>query len=169
MKKWMIAISLLTVAVMASADDSDYAALMEGKNIPLELKFKELKVDWRRFVLDEQPPRQAGGEKSDWLQVYAAVTETGAVILRPYYTQGKTIKLAGETYLIAYRPQTRDLDWSAAAAAVKGGKVPKADKLTLDTVLALSLLNTRTMGSLHDIRPFNLARELSAANPEPMK
>ena len=168
MKRWTMA-AAMAVATLASAEEPDYAELIAGKTVPLELKLKDLNADWRRFVLDEQPQRQAGGEKSDWLQVYAAVTETGAMVVRPYFTHGKTVKLAGETYLIAYRPQTRDLDWSAAAAAVKSAKVPKGEKLTADSVVALSLLNTRTMGSLHDIRPFNLARELASANPEPPK
>ena len=45
---------------------------------------------------------------------------------------------------------------------LKSPEPPTPEKLTSDSVLALSLIHLKTSGNLTDIRPFNLDEELKA-------
>lgn len=88
-----------------------------------------------------------------------------------YYTQGKTMSLGGETFLVAYQYQRKELNIIRMAidSEKNGGKEPDLEKLvsegkvTGDTPLTLALLNVRSIGSITGIRPFDLATEIAEA------
>lgn len=69
-----------------------------------------------------------------------------------YYTKGQTETVGSETVIIAYRVQ-----WERSGSNTQKPDFPK---LTPETVLALSLLNLRNVGSLNDIRLFDLKQEI---------
>jgi hypothetical protein len=89
-----------------------------------------------------------------------------------YYTLGKTVNLGSETFLIAYRYKKKEMNLAAmmAAGEKEGGKEPDMEKLMADgkmteeSPITLSLLNLKAVGSLSDIRPFDLKTEIEEAN-----
>lgn len=85
-----------------------------------------------------------------------------------YYTRGLTLSLGGETFLVAYkadRKQSSIMELAMQAQA-SGGKEPdpqkmmEAGKLSGDTPVALALINIRSIGTIYDVRPFDLQREI---------
>jgi hypothetical protein len=121
------------------------AGALSGKALPLSLPMKDLTGgDWRRVTL-----REGGLPRS--------VEDTPFVLLYRYYTQGRTVRISGETFLVAYRqkqPEVRDGD-KAAEVLLRG-----ADKPLPDAVLSLALLNIRTIGALDDVQIVDLSRDL---------
>ncbi|HUJ09131.1 MAG TPA: hypothetical protein VL171_03830 [Verrucomicrobiae bacterium] len=133
------------------ADNVDLKELLSGKRVPLSLELKDLDGTWSRVGLAVQAD-------STLLSFYARLAGGGSGATT-YYTKGETVILAGDTYLLAYRPQTKNLDMAAVLRG--GGTPPSPEKLTPSTVLALSLVQLRTVGTIADIRPFNLEQEMS--------
>ncbi len=131
--------------------------ILAGRRYPLSLKLSGLSSDWRRV--------NAGGQfdMPALSQLFGAMFGGGGA----FYTRGETITVAGETYLVGYRPQVKGLDLAALMQSGAGAGPPTPEKLTPDTPLALSLLNLRTAGSLNDIRPFSLEQELAESGQGP--
>src|SRR5262249_33543077 len=77
-----------------------------------------------------------------------------------FYTQGQTLTVGTETFLVAYKPQLKGLDMAALMQAGPEGKLPPPDKLTPETTLGIILLNLRSIAGITDVRPFNMDREL---------
>lgn len=84
-----------------------------------------------------------------------------------YYTKGQTLSVAGETFLVAYRVKKHspNLMEMFAQSAMEGGKEPDPartmpGKLSAESPLVISLLNFKTIGSISDIRPFDLNKEI---------
>lgn len=84
-----------------------------------------------------------------------------------YYTKGQTLSVAGETFLVAYRVKKSSLNLMEmfAQSAMEGGKEPDPTrmlpgKLSAESPLVISLLNFKTIGSISDIRPFDLNKEI---------
>jgi prepilin-type processing-associated H-X9-DG protein len=140
----------------------DYAALLSGERIPLTVKLKDLDASWRRFT-------PAGGQ-----DMSASLASLYGLSSGTFYTKGETVTVqvrdrasdgdqarpvARETYLIAYAPPS---DRTAIYAIMAGEAEGESAETTGETALTLALLNVRTMGSLTDIRPFNLEAELAA-------
>ncbi len=131
---------------IATAVDTTMAAALSGKAFPLTLQMKDFGgSDWRRVTLrDSSLPR--GIEITPQVQLYR------------YYTQGRTIRVGGETFLAAYcrkLPEMRDMD-KAAQLFLQG-----SDKPLPETVFTLTLLNLRTIGGLDDVQAVNLAEEMT--------
>jgi hypothetical protein len=149
---------LWLAAVPAGAQAPRMQELLSGREFPLTLKLKELDGEWRRISVGG--PLEAGGR----IQGSGGLPGNGTC--DTYYTRGVTVTAGGETYLVAYQA-CRKPGGLAALVAVAAGEdeepvtalVPEL--LTPDTSLALSLLNIRTVGSLSDVRGFNLDQELA--------
>jgi prepilin-type processing-associated H-X9-DG protein len=73
-----------------------------------------------------------------------------------YYTKGETISLGDETYLIAYRPKQMTITMEL----LNRSDPPQPEKLTPDSVLHLSILNIKAVGSITDIQPFDMKTEI---------
>ena len=154
----------LTAVISLYAQGSysaDFEQLLSGSQAPLTVKLKDLDNSWRQISISGQ------FEMGDLLQTYSNLFG-GKGNSGVYYTQGKTITIGSETYVIAYRlPSSgQGINFRSLIESSLGGgssKPSAADKLTPDTSLTLSLLNLRTIGSLNNIRPFNLKEELAAS------
>lgn len=126
--------------------------VMAGLNLPLVIAVKDLNRDYRRVIIGGQSDMM--GLQMRMMGVMAGV-EFGL-----YFTKGQTISLGGETYLIAYRPQTR-IDPQAFQNRGHGNDTPpEPTKLSPNTRFALSLLNLRSTDSLNDIRPFDPKQDI---------
>jgi hypothetical protein len=99
-----------------------------------------------------------------------------------YYTKGQTVEMGTETFIIAYRhkkPENNFMQALMGAAAKEGepaGDKPKENgkepditkmmedgKLSAESDLSVVLLNTKSIGMLHDLRPFDMQKEIEEA------
>jgi|GEM_PF-5415672 len=129
---WLLAAAIATSSQVSFA--AELPDLISGNRFPLTLKLRDLNNEWRGFSMSGQY------EMGDWMQTFSSLFGTSASNL--YYTKGQTVSVGNETYLVAYRIES------------------KPEKLTAETSLTLSLLNLRTIGSLNNIRLFNLQQEV---------
>jgi hypothetical protein len=134
-----IAAMISTAAIPATIHSSLAAAptlseILTGKTVPNTVKIRDLNPEWRALATSGQ------FEFGNTIQMMVS-SFTGGAFSPSYYTKGQTISLAGETYMVAYSLQEQP------------------EKITGETTLGLSLLNIKTIGSLNNIRSFNLATE----------
>lgn len=82
-----------------------------------------------------------------------------------YYTQGKTLSLGSETFLITYKPRAGDDDGMANLLKMSKSDTPPPPPkaMTGETPVAATLLNLHSIATLKDIRPFDLAGEIAAS------
>jgi len=130
----------------AGPQTTTYAAVLSGKVVPLTVTFKNLDSSWRRFT-----PTGAQEASSPFSAIYGISSSA-------FYTKGQTVSVQGEVYLVAYSAALKT-DMSAMIVS-RGRSAP--EPLTADSVLQLSLLNVRGMGSMTNIKPFDLKAELAA-------
>ena len=125
------------------------------------MRLQDLDESWRRINV-------SGGEGVNAAAMYRAML-TGSFSPGAYYTKGQSVVIGSETYLIAYRAQSKAAaaDAQVMALAMRGGTPPEPEKPTAQTQLCLALLNLRTTGSFNDIRAFNLDAELSGNDAAP--
>lgn len=137
----------------------DFQDLISGDNIPLTVELQELDSSWRQVAISGQ------FEMGDYMKTWANLFG-GSLYSNVYYTQGQTTTIGGETYAIAYRlsPEGEGLSFKSIMENMLSSGCSEAslpNKLTRETSLSLSLLNLRTIGSLNDVRPFDLERVLA--------
>ncbi len=156
---------LLTLASPNSSCGADMQNPLSGKNHPLTVKLGNLNDDWRRFTV--HPSGSASGNIS------VSVTGSGGSSgssqnniadlsgSRTYLTQGQTVSAHGQVYLVAYRMPGSGLDIPALIQALATKTPPAPTPLTAETMLPLSLLDLKSIGSLEDIRAFELKREIA--------
>jgi len=155
MRRLLAVLACATVVLPAYGQGADLKDLLSGSVYPLSLKLSDLNGEWRRL-------RVGGSDAGGLMGLYSAMM--GGVATTYYYTQGRTVAVSGETYLVAYRPRSKPVDMSAM---MRSSSPPTPEKLKRDTVLALSLLCLKTAGSLDDIRPFNLEEEVAESEQAP--
>lgn len=152
MRTMIFCAALAVARLSANAAPLTLPDLLAGKIVPLNLPLKSLDAAWVRFEL-------TGGDE---FELYLAMMSQGrAGMNTPLFSRGQTITLAGETYLVAYRQEVPPLDLSTMMGRRDQG--PARQLLTVDTLVNLSLINVRNIGSLLDLQPFNLAAELERA------
>jgi phosphate-selective porin len=132
--------AIAQVAASPNATTPSAIDVFNNKNIPNTVKLKEMTTEWRGFSVSGQ------FDFSNFQAILGSMFD-GAFNFY-YYTKGQTINISGETYIIAYSLQS------------------KPEKIGDDTPLALSLLNLKTIGSLTNIRPFDLRSEVAALNKQ---
>ena len=125
-----------------------------GQTLPLTMQLKDLSGDWWRMNVDQSG---IGGLAS----FFVGIAGGSGVTAGAYYTQGKTMTLWEERYLICYQVPPKPLN--LARLIRYGPEAPKPEKLTPETQLSLSLVNLRTAISFNDIRPFSLEEEIAAS------
>jgi hypothetical protein len=134
-----IAATMITTATIAEINPSIAAEvslneILAGKTVPNSIKLKDLTPEWRGLSTSGQ--FELG---NTFQSIFASFY--GGAFNASYYTKGQTISLAGETYMVAYSLQEQP------------------EKIGADTNLGLSLLNLKTIGSLTNIRSFNVSTE----------
>jgi hypothetical protein len=157
----ILALTALISTYPQSSYGSDFETLVSGQQIPLTKSLKDLDDSWRQISISGQ--FEMGDFMKNWAGLFG-----GSSYNYVYYTQGKTVKVADETYVIAYRlPSTgeglnmRTLMETTFSMGCTEASLPI--QLKPETSLSLALLNIRTIGSLNDVRSFNLKEELTAS------
>lgn len=150
------------------------SAIVGTKDNPLTLSLGSLDGSWRKFKIAGQY------ELGDLMQQWVSFLGTSSYS-NSYLTQGKTIRMAGKTYLVAYRlpvgttsTSFQDMfsSWSGATSTQCADLTAMENNvLNMESKVTLSLLNFDTIGSLNEIQPFDLTAEIQAsqANFEAMK
>lgn len=121
---------------------------------PMQLQLKTLDRSWQRLSLNQESlgPAMLFG-MSGLLQ--------SALRTNIYYTQGQTITLGKQKYLVAYRPEGSGMTLTELIKDSRN-RAPESliKALTPDTPLVLSLINLSKIESLQDIQPFDLQKEI---------
>jgi hypothetical protein len=163
----------LTLAIVASiltysqkCFANDFQNLISGKKAPLTKQLKDLNDSWRQIAISGQ--YEMGDLMKSWASIFSADSYNNI-----YYTQGQTVLVNNETYLVAYRLPTsgKTLTIQSLFENVMGSmagltgtdcdSIVFAAKITPETTIQLSLLNLKTIGSLNDVRTFDLKTELA--------
>lgn len=103
-----------------------------------------------------------GAMGSVFSQMTSGVTTAGDDV---YYTQGKTVALGTETFLVTYRPQTGEDNGMANLLKIsKSDTPPPAPKpMNGETPVTVTLINLHSIATLKDIKPFDLSAEIAAS------
>lgn len=91
-----------------------------------------------------------------------------------YYTKGQTVEMGSETFIITYRHKKPDMNLGqmmlgAAKPGGGGGEAPdpakmvEEGKLNPESDITLNLLNTKAIGTINDLRPFDMQKEIDEA------
>lgn len=153
--RWMVFGGVgLAACLPASAQDSALREVIAGRRAPLTLTLKELTPVWRRLTISGTAD---GGNAMGMLGAMFG----GAGAAAHYYTQGDSVGLGGETYLITYRVHAKPIDFAAMMRMGPGAKPPTPEKLTMDSTLVIALMNMRNISSLSDIQPFDIQKEIA--------
>lgn len=172
LKSTAIATALSTVMAMAPLGFAQKQTrvsanpLAESSDLPLSLTLGELDASWRKFKTSGQY------EFGDLMKAWANLIGFSAYN-NLYFTQGKTINVAGNTYLVAYRfpVNSEDINLEELFSSWQWGEgcdaTDMADStISLETEVSLSLLNPSTIGSLNDIESFNVVTEIENAKAQ---
>ncbi len=119
--------------VPSAVRELNLANVLSGTAVPTSIRLREIPTDWRGFGINGQ--LEIGNLQT------VINSSAGGGFGASYYTKGQSILIGSETYVAAYSLLTL------------------VDTITPDTPLGLSLLNLKTIGSLSNIRTFEIAKE----------
>jgi hypothetical protein len=145
-----LACASVASAMPAAGQSADFTEILSGRVAPLTLKMRDLTGDWRRVQVVQ------GARTDEMARLSAAIY--GGVTAQDFYTQGRTVSVAGETWLVAYRVEPRHVEL-AVKALMERGELTVPELPTPDTPLWLALMPVRALAGLVDVRPFDLERE----------
>lgn len=146
-------------------ESAELKELLSGKTCPLTIETGKLDKEWRRFTIHSTGSASgnvsvsitgSGGTSGSSQNNIADLTNS-----KHYLTRGQTVSANGQVYLVAYRLPGGGLDFPALIQAMAAKIPPATTTLTPETVLPLSLLDVKAIGSLDDIRAFDLKREIA--------
>ena len=165
-----ITLALAVVSYMLSYGQkclaNDFEGLISGKQVPLTRQLKDLDDSWRQIAISGQ--YEMADLMKSWTSLFGANLYNNI-----YYTQGKTVKVNSETYVIAYRLASSEealninslfenvMGSVAGLAGCDCDAITSAQKISPETSISLSLLNVKTIGSLNNVRPFDLETDLA--------
>jgi len=167
-----IALLLSTAMAIAPTDiflkdvRADENPLTGATNLPTSLTLSELDGSWQKFRISGQY------EFADLVKTWSSLIGL-STYNNTYFTQGKTVKILGKTYLVAYRfPVTNEAmnltsmfsSWQLPGDC-EAQEMPD-QTLTLDTRVSLSLLNPESMGSLNDIQNLDVNAEIQQSKEQ---
>lgn len=132
-------------------------------NVPLSLQLKALDPTWKRLTLNKNTTADASPY---FLFGFSGLVES-ALGTNIYYTQGKTIVINEQQYLVTYRAEDSTLKFADLVKSGSSSLESLKKELTPESKLVLSLFNLNTLNSLSDIQPFDLQREIEASKPVP--
>jgi hypothetical protein len=154
----------LSFAVLFLGNGQGYASdlqnLLSGQDIPLSMELQNLDKSWRKISISGQ--FEMADFIKNWSNLFGSASYDNT-----YYTQGNTITIENQSYLIAYRlplePQSMTLvQWMENLSGLdkcQEENFPK--KLTGKTQVVLSLLNLNTVGSMNNIIPLDVGQEIA--------
>ncbi|NJN75370.1 MAG: hypothetical protein HC796_02805 [Synechococcaceae cyanobacterium RL_1_2] len=138
---------------------------LTGKDYPLTMSFSTLDRGWNKISVGGQ--YEMADLIKNWSGLFGQTSFDNT-----YFTQGQTTRLAGKTYLVAYRVplEVQPINiMSFATMMYNNGEDMcenffKTKPLTMDTQVSLALLNLETVGSLNDVMPLDVEAEIAKAN-----
>ena len=123
-------------------------------DVPLNVSLKTLDSSWQRFTLNQESLAPS------LLFGISGLVET-ALRTNLYYTQGQTVTLSKQQYLVVYRPEGNNVNLRSLMLSGRKNRPENLVKeLTPDSKLVVSLINLNKIESLQDIQPFNLQKEI---------
>jgi hypothetical protein len=146
----VVGVLLLASAYGVAGESGGMNDFVAGKVAPFTMKLKELDGSYIRFTLGYTP---GGG----WLTALSRYGGEGA----PAYTQGRTVTIGGESYLIAYGVDAKGGDTAMLMSGRPNPNAPEPEPVTENSILSLALLGQRGLTVMAKVRPFNLAAELA--------
>lgn len=157
--------TLLLSIAHSSGLGADLKDLLSGESTPLSLELRDLGSDWRRFTIHTIGTASSnisvsvtgsGGSSASSQNNVADITGS-----RSYYTRGLTESVGDRSYLVAYRQPGNSLDLTGLIQALATKQPPAPAVLKPETTLSLCLLDLESLGSLEDIRAFDLEGEIA--------
>jgi hypothetical protein len=134
------------------------ARIVSGRAYPLTLRLNQLTPRWRRISM------RRNIDPTYYTPALAHLLGDDTERISLYYTRGNTVRIGGQTYLVAYHAQMTRPTYAASRRPPSPTTHAHVQKLTRNSLLRLSLLNLRLCGHFLDIRPFDLQGELAEAN-----
>ena len=190
-------LSSLVPAAAGFGQTIEAPRIFGGDHPPYALKLKDLNASWLALRLamvnapksapaGENPLAQlmglgamGGGNGKDkgealgemlGMSLFSGMLGGGGVQETPvYYTQGQTLNLAGEMFLVVYSQNKTGLNlMEMALQSAKSGEDKEPDfaklaaesKLGPESSLSLSLINVKTIATLSGLRPFDMNQEI---------
>ncbi len=152
MRRVVVAVGVLLLTSVAglAAGSGSMEAFLAGKVAPFTRQVKDLDGSYLRFAL----PYMSG---SGWL---GSMSRYGGEA-PPAYTQGQTVTIGGEVYLIAYAVESKGGDASGLMYGRPNPNAPDPEPVTANSTLSLVLLGQRSFAALGKVRPFDLTTELA--------
>ena len=170
---FLVLATILLLAMPVASWGSDLAKLLSGGLCPLSAKLMDLGTEWRRVTI------HGGGGANGNVEMNVNGSSQGQTqqnnVLgtweggQSYLTKGQTISADGQTYLVAYRLPGTALDFSALLQAMATKTLPQAEILKPESSLRLSLLNVRSIGTIEDIREFDMKWEIAQSQEAAQK
>jgi hypothetical protein len=111
------------------AGEPSLANVLSGNSVPTSIELKKLTPEWRAMSTNGQ---FEFGNFQAFVNIFG-----GGSFATNYYTKGQTVSIGSETYIVAY------------------SLLSLVEKVAPETLLNLSLLNLKTIGSMSNIRAFD--------------
>jgi hypothetical protein len=111
------------------AGEPSLANVLSGNSVPTSIELKKLTPEWRAMSTNGQ---FEFGNFQAFVNIFG-----GGSFATNYYTKGQTVSIGSETYIVAY------------------SLLSLVEKVSPETLLNLSLLNLKTIGSMSNIRAFD--------------
>ncbi len=115
------------------AGEPSLANVLSGNSVPTSIELKKLTPEWRAMSTNGQ---FEFGNFQAFVSIFG-----GGSFATSYYTKGQTVSIGSETYIVAY------------------SLLSLVEKVSPETLLNLSLLNLKTIGSMSNIRAFESIAE----------
>jgi hypothetical protein len=115
------------------AAEPSLANVLSGNSVPTSIELKKLTPEWRAMSTNGQ---FEFGNFQAFISVFG-----GGTFATTYYTKGQTVSIGSETYIVAY------------------SLLSLTEKVAPETLLNLSLLNLKTIGTMSNIRAFETVAE----------
>lgn len=164
-----LSFGILSVAFLGGKPShaaNDLQDIFGDRDFPLNLKLKDLDGAWTRVTLTLRFNPEA--LIPEVFKVLALGTPGYSGDRNLYYSQGKTIEVGNEIYLVAYRlPEQFDiLDYQLFNQS-PGDNPCIADfvvqPLTPQTAVSLTLINLEAIQTFSEIAPLNVEEEIAAS------
>jgi hypothetical protein len=141
--RWaLVALAFSTLSTSGWGQEVTLTDLLTGKTVPLVMPLKALATGWVQATVRTIAEPDPGVERAG----------SGVPPASVVFTKGQTVSVDGEKYLIAYTISRQTpligADTEAATATL----------LTPETPVSLALLKLRAIGSLQELRPFDLTQ-----------
>ncbi len=147
----------VALPLRAQTNQNDFETIVAGKAAPLTIRLGDLNNSWRRMT-------PSAPDNGVLLQLVRGPYNRSSTYIPDFlYTQGKTVSVAGEPFIVAYRfvqtenPISQNA-YDEYSQRMQNTSVPPA--LSKQTVLQLSLINPRITGRFDNIQTFDIEKEV---------